>query len=156
MKTILRNMLSASVVGTAVLFLVLSAHAQDPRDDGPAIYDYSGTWSFNQDNGFVVTMELQQNGKVITGRASYNAGRKGIARGTVTGRAWTILDRSGWGCGCKIDQFFVEIAWHTGVGVYSGFAPWGQAELKGETWPKGNPAGKVKWYTLGKIFHLRR
>ncbi len=156
MKTILRKLLPTSIVGTLVLLLSISAFAQvDTRDDGPTAHDYNGTWEVLQKNGFVVTLVIRQNGKQIYGEASYNAGRKGIARGTITGRAWTIKDKSGWGCGCPIDQFHIEIAWHTGVGVYYGFTPWGDHYLQGETWPKGNPAGKVGWITKRNIFRLK-
>jgi hypothetical protein len=140
---IYRNWLTV-MLGIVVLTLPLpSAEAQ--RDDGLPMRDFSGTWTIHQDNNFVVTMELQQSGSEITGKASYPAGRKGIMRGTVRGRAWLQKDTTGQG-GNK-DQFEVEITWHQGSGIYKGYTPGGRPYLVGETWPKGNPAGKVKWYS---------
>jgi hypothetical protein len=144
-----------STVLAVALFVVLlgsSGHAQ--QDDGPPMYDYTGKWDLKQANGFVVTMELQQNGREITGKASYDAGRKGIARGTVQGRAWLFKFSSAWGV-VQWDKFEVEITWHDGVGVYQGSMGISKKiggefgnyiELgEGTTWPKGNPAGSVAW-----------
>ena len=134
-----------AMLGASVFIVLLSSSTQAQRDDGPPMHDFSGTWTIKQDNNFLITIELQQNGSQITGKASYNAGRKGIMRGTVQGRAWLQKDPTG-----RIgnnDHFEIEIFWHQGSGIYKGYTPGGRPYLVGETWPKGNPAGKVKWYS---------
>ena len=142
-RKISRILLTAMLGISAFIVLPLSPAAQAQRDDGPPMHDFSGTWTIKQDNNFLVTLELQQNGSEITGKASYNAGRKGIMRGTVQGRAWLQKDtRIG-----NNDHFEVEIFWYQGSGIYKGYTPGGRPYLVGETWPKGNPAGKVKWYS---------
>ncbi len=134
-----------AMLSVSAIIVLLSSSAQAQRDDGPPMHDFSGPWTVWQDNNFQVTMELQQNGSELTGKASYSAGRKGIMRGTVRGRAWLQKDPSG-NTGNR-DHFEVEITWHQGSGIYKGYTPGGRPYLVGETWPKGNPAGKVKWYS---------
>ncbi len=157
MHTKISRIRLTAMLGVSVFTLLLSPAAEAQRDDGPPMHDFSGTWTIKQDNNFLVTLELQQNGSEITGKASYNAGRKGIMRGTVQGRAWLQKDLSG-----RIgnnDHFEVEIVWHQGSGIYKGYTPGGRPYLVGETWPRDNPAGKVKWYSspaAGKAGFPRR
>ncbi len=131
-----------SLSGFLLFASVLTVHAQ--RDDGPPARNFAGTWILYQENNFTVTVNVTQKGRDITGTASYNAGRRGIARGTVTGKAFFERNRNGIG---DVDHFEIEIAWHDGVGIYQATTPFGKSYLKGQTWPKGNPNGKVGWYT---------
>ena len=141
-----RNLLRVwfvSVFSLLMLTLVFSSEIAAQRDDGPPAFSYSGTWSLQQSNGFVVTMVLTQNGREIRGTASYNAGRNGIARGTVTGRAWRTNGSSGWQS--NVDQFQVEIAWNGAVGVYKASASWVESYLNGQTYQKDKPSARAGW-----------
>ena len=129
------------VVFVAILGFTFVVLAQ--RDDGPPAFSYSGTWSLRQSNGFVVTMVLTQNGREITGTASYNAGRNGIARGVVNGKAWQQKGASGWTS--NVDHFQVEIAWNGAVGVYKASASWVEGYLNGETYQKDKPSARASW-----------
>ena len=70
-RTISRNHFM-SVFG-ATLFGLIFASASFAHGDGPPIHDFSGTWTINQDNKFTVNVDLRQNGREITGTASYQA-----------------------------------------------------------------------------------
>ena len=47
-------------------------------------WDVGGQWVMNQSNKILVTVDLRQNGDVVTGTASY-PGRKGVIHGSVDG-----------------------------------------------------------------------
>jgi hypothetical protein len=132
------------LLGISLFILIASSYVGAQTRDLPT-RDFSGTWQLYQENRFEVTMEIVQDRRGgITGKASYDAGRKGIARGTVRGSAWHEKNMNGIG---DVDHFVVEITWHHGVGVYKGNTPFNKSYLRGKTWPKGNPNGSVGWYT---------
>jgi hypothetical protein len=163
------------------LFMTMTISSEMAAQNGPtqgdATFYYGGTWILHQDGWSPITMEIQRIGSEITGKASYDAGRNGIARGTVQGRAWSESYGPIFMAGVvTVDHFEVEIRWHDGVGIYHGtnmekipprnsyeaelcgpgssirFDPGCAAliprnSLAGETWPKGDPARAVNWHT---------
>jgi hypothetical protein len=143
---------STLLLGISLFTLMFVSSAQAQRGELPT-RDFSGTWQLFQENKFTVTMEVVQDRRGnISGKASYDAGRKGIARGTITGRASHERNYNGLG---DVDHIEVEITWHNGAGIYKGNTPVGKSYLRGKTWPKGNPAGSVGWYTT-QVFPRRR
>ena len=126
-----------------LLISTFTRNVSAQRDDGPPAHSFSGTWSLRQSNGYVVTMVLRQDGREITGTASYKAGRSGIARGTVTGRAYRTNGANGWRS--NFDQFQVEITWNGAIGVYNGSASWAEDILNGQTYQKDEPSAKAGW-----------
>lgn len=121
-------------------------HAQ--TGDWPrCVYD---RWILKQANGPVVTMELKQEGKRLTGKASYDTGRRGIMRGTVTGSVWAQQ------AGTKpsnYDRDFLrlEIVWYGAVGIYEGSKGRASTRLSGTTWEKSKPAQTVEWWSDSKF-----
>ncbi|MBV9215978.1 MAG: hypothetical protein JO053_07355 [Acidobacteria bacterium] len=152
MKRNIGRMALISMVTSLLLIFAFSLCAFAQRDDGPPAHNFSGTWDLRQSNGFVVTMVLTQNGREITGTASYNAGRNGIARGSVSGRAWRTNGGGGWQT--NVDNFQVEIAWNGAVGVYRATASWADGVLHGETYQKNNPGARASW-TAGPFARRR-
>ena len=132
-----------SLLSVLMVALIFAATAIAQRDDGPPVHNFGGTWSLRQSNGYVVTMVIKQNGREITGTASYNAGRSGIARGVVTGRAWQQKGANGWQS--NVDHFQIEIAWNGPIGVYKGSASWAEGYLRGETYQKDKPSARASW-----------
>src|SRR5688500_7799046 len=60
-------LLFALLFTAGLAFQPLSAQAQCGQ------WDASGQWELQQSNGFIYRMELSQNGRAITGKASYSA-----------------------------------------------------------------------------------
>jgi hypothetical protein len=135
-----------------VLCFAFSMDVAAQRDDGTPAHNFGGTWSLRQSNGFVVTLVLTQNGRDISGTASYNAGRNGIARGTVSGKAWRTNGSGGWPS--NVDNFQIEIAWNGAVGVYRGTASWAEGILNGQTYQKDKPSARANW-TAGPFARKR-
>lgn len=130
------------VVGSLMLMFPFSAKVTAQRDDGPPGHNFAGTWSMRQSNGYVVTVVLKQNGRDITGTASYNAGRSGIARGVVSGKVWRT---NGVTWQSTVDNFQIEIQWNGPVGVYKGTVSWAEGLLNGETYQKDRPSARASW-----------
>ncbi len=133
---------SISFVAAALIAMACSSASFAQRDDGLPGHNFGGTWSMRQSNGYVVTLVLKQNGRDITGTASYNAGRSGIARGVVTGRAWRT---NGANWQSTVDNFQIEIQWNGPIGVYRATASCAEGNLKGETYQKDRPSARASW-----------
>lgn len=143
---------SISIAGSLLAFLALSAQVSAQRDDGPPTHNFAGTWSLRQSNGYVVTMVLTQNGRDISGTSSYNSGKKGIVRCTVSGKAWHQKGSNGWPS--YLDHFQVEAFCNGAVAVYNASASWAEGILNGKTYPKDKPSGSATW-TAGPFARRR-
>ncbi len=145
-EDVLRPHLSAWAALLCVLCFSNFTNAQ--TGDWPrCVYD---RWILKQANGPVVTMELKQEGKRLTGKASYDTGRRGIMRGTVTGSVWAQQ------AGTKpsnYDRDFLrlEIVWYGAVGIYEGSKGRASTRLSGTTWEKSKPAQTVEWWSDSKF-----
>jgi len=128
---------------TILLILIFSANIVAQRDDGPPAHNFAGTWSLRQSNGYVVTMVLTQNGRDIAGTSSYNSGKKGTVRCTVSGKAWQQKGSGGWQT--YLDHFQVEIVCNGSVAVYNAAASWAEGILNGKTYPKNKPSASATW-----------
>jgi hypothetical protein len=66
-----------SIIAKGCLILAAVVTLVPSSADGQcAQWDASGIWPLRQSNGPFVTMKLRQNGKVLTGTASYPVGAK--------------------------------------------------------------------------------
>lgn len=114
-------------------------------------HDFSGTRTIIQSNNTVTSVILTQVGHEITGTASYDAGRKGIIRGTVSGKTNRTIDQEAPITGKLYYKDFIvmEIVWNNGgVGQYSGAVSQRDENLKGTAAPKGgNTDSVIKWFT---------
>ncbi|MEQ1923205.1 MAG: hypothetical protein ABL952_11925 [Pyrinomonadaceae bacterium] len=128
---------------TILLMLIFSANIAAQQDDGPPAHNFAGTWSLRQSNGYVVTMVLTQNGRDIAGTSSYNSGKKGIVRCTVSGKAWHQKGANGWPS--YLDHFQVEVVCNGSVAAYNASASWAEGILNGTTYPKGKPSASATW-----------
>ncbi len=144
-ETMKRNTRSLFIGTFTVLLLtfVLLTTVSAQRDDGPPAHNFAGTWSLRQSNGYVVTMVLSQNGRDISGTSSYNSGKRGIVRCTVSGKAWQQKGSGGWQT--NVDHFQVEVTCNGSIAIYKAAASWAEGVLNGETFPKNNPSGKASW-----------
>ena len=140
-----RDTRSLLIGSLAILLLAFtfSDNVSAQRDDGPPAHNFAGTWSLRQSNGYVVTMVLTQNGRDISGTSSYNSGKKGIVRCTVSGKAWQQKGSGGWQT--YLDHFQVEVVCNGAVAVYNAAASWAEGILNGKTYPKDKPSASATW-----------
>lgn len=141
-RNMTRSFFTASLAALLLTF-AFSATICAQRDDGLPAHNFGGTWSLRQSNGYVVTMVLTQNGRDISGTSSYNSGKKGIVRCTVSGKAWHQKGANGWQS--YVDHFQVEIVCNGAVAVYKASASWAEGVLNGETYPKDKPSSRANW-----------
>lgn len=135
-----------------VLISGLFAAASAQRDDGPPAHNFGGTWPLRQSNGYIVTMVLTQNGRDIAGSSSYNSGRRGIVRCSISGKAWQQKGTTGWQS--NFDHFQIEAVCNGAVAVYKASASWADGVLRGETYPKDRPSSRATW-TAGPFARRR-
>jgi hypothetical protein len=140
------------VLALSILTFACFTNAAAQRDDGPPVHNFAGTWSLRQSNGYVVTMVLTQRARDLSGTSSYNSGKKGIVRCTVTGKAWQQKGSSGWQS--NFDHFQVDVTCNGSVAVYKASASWAEGNLNGETYPKNKPSAKATW-TAGPFARRR-
>jgi len=100
-------------------------------------WNITGKWYIEQ-GSFVITVELEQRGKVITGIALHDASNGGVFRShaEVQGRVDGTIEG---------DNLEFEIFWPEGLtGVYQGkFRPSGRVE--GATYDKSKPSSRANW-----------
>lgn len=141
----------AAVTLTPLLGIMALSQRTNAQDGNPRC-NYGGTWHLRQSNGVFVTMELQQSGQKITGKASYDAGRRGIMRGTVTGTVRTRYGRGNTPSRWDTDVLHVEIAWYGAVGIYEGEKLVTAPHMSGSTWEKARPGNQASWESTGPAF----
>ena len=120
----------------------LGALSPSPAIAQCAEWDVSGKWTLTQGT-FLIRIDLQQNGKVVTGDAIHNA--KVNAQGQMFGAGQDVtgsVDGTVEG-----DKFNVQIYWPDNlVGVYRGtIGPQGRVE--GITYDKAKPSVNASWYS---------
>ncbi len=131
----LRALTSRTVAMTlrASVFLSSLAFSPSPAEAQCAQWDASIKWTIQQDNGFSLAMRLQQNGTVLTGRATQQGerGQSGSVEGSLRG-----------------NQFKVLISWANGdTSVYVG-AVRTDGRLDGVTHRVADPSLKVAWHSI--------
>ena len=128
-------------VAAALLLACVPALAQCPQ------WDVSGEWTLEQSDGYTLRMNLQQNGKTVTGGARFGyvkkpdgvlapfkGGDPATQRGSVSGNI-------------AGDDFYVEIGWSSGsTGIYRGKVG-AQGRIEGSTYDKGAPGSKANWFS---------
>lgn len=131
------HLISSKMLFASILVLLPAlTHAQCAQ------WDVAGQWNITQGK-FVIPVQLNQNGKVITGtakhEASYNPENKtfGTYR-TVEGSIDGTVEGT---------SFNVQIYWPDGlVGVYRGtIGP--QGRIEGDTYDKNKPSSRANWYS---------
>jgi hypothetical protein len=146
--TTYRNAVLSIVAKGCLIFAAAVTLVPSSADGQCAQWDASGIWALQQSNGPFVTMKLRQNGKVLTGTASYE-----VPETQDTG----IFERAAYTATGSVDgtiagnDFNVQIYWdqERNVGVYRGkVGP--QGRLEGSTNLRGT-SKKFTWFSTTTI-----
>ena len=120
-------------------------------------WDVSGRWGMQQSNGYLTKVTLQQNGRTVTGTASYQGKVKGPVSGIVekvnpvTGKVvgdlepkTTVTNQGMVSGSVDGDNVHLEVSWEGGGGIYNGKIG-GDGRINGMTYDRNHPSSKANW-----------
>ena len=112
-----------------------------------AQWDVSGQWELQQSNGFTVQVDLHQNGKTVTGTASFTYVKPaGGVLGAFQGGD-PATQRGSFSGNISGDDFYGQIGWTSGsVGIYRGKVG-AQGRIDGTMYDKGAPSSRATWFS---------